>query len=301
MKQPSRALGFIAAAWLMAFTSGPLQAQSLACLIEPNQTIELGSPVIGVLESVPIERGQSVSKGQVLATLQAGVERRAVELAQTRVQAEAELEAAQSSLELARRKHERTESLVQQNFVSSQALDQSRTEARIAERTVARAREQRRLAQNEWQVANAQLAQRSIRSPFDGVVVEKYLSAGERVDERPIARIASIDPLRVEVLVPAAHFTKFRSGLEGTVVPDLPGAAPRKAVVTLVDGMIDSASNTFRVRLRLDNADRAVPAGARCKVAFAGLDLQPSAQVARPPAAAPARVALDRPRAVALP
>jgi hypothetical protein len=36
--------------------------------------------------------------------------------------------------------------------------------------------------------------------------------------------------------------------------------------VTQVDGVIDAASNTFRMRLLLPNADGAVPAGARCRV-----------------------------------
>ena len=35
---------------------------------------------------------------------------------------------------------------------------------------------------------------------------------------------------------------------------------------TVIDQVIDAASNTFRVRLALDNADRAVPAGARCQI-----------------------------------
>ncbi|HEU4621349.1 MAG TPA: biotin/lipoyl-binding protein, partial [Burkholderiaceae bacterium] len=85
-------------------------AQTLACLIEPSRVVELGSPVIGVIEHVNVERGQRVRKGEVVATLQARVEQRAVELAQTKMQAEAELSAAQSNLQLAKRKHERTQS-----------------------------------------------------------------------------------------------------------------------------------------------------------------------------------------------
>src|SRR5206468_6986427 len=129
------------------------RAQSLPCLIEPNRVIELGSPVIGVLEDVAVERGQAVRKGEVVATLRADVERRAVQMAQTKMQADAELAAARANHELALRKQERTEPLVQQNFLPSQALDQSRTEAASAQRTVARAQEQRRLAQDEWRVA----------------------------------------------------------------------------------------------------------------------------------------------------
>lgn len=264
-----------ATGWAMA--AGAVQAQTLPCLIEPSGVVQLGSPVIGVIESMTVERGQFVRKGDVVATLQAGVERRALAMAQTRMEVSAELSAAQANLAFVQRKQERTESLVQQNFLSGQALDQARTETEIAERTVARAREQRRVAEQEWQLAQAQLTQRQIRSPIDGVVVDRYLSAGERVDERPIARIAATDPLRVEVIVPAIHYAQFRVGLKATVAPDLPGMPVRAAEVMLVDGVIDAASNTFRVRLELENRDRAVPAGARCKVAFEGVELQPAA------------------------
>ncbi|HVE52441.1 MAG TPA: hypothetical protein VNB23_03535, partial [Ramlibacter sp.] len=54
----------------------------------------------------------------------------------------------------------------------------------------------------------------------------------------------------------------------------------RLATVTLVDRLIDGASNTFRVRMELPNGDHALPAGLRCK-ADLGLPAPPAA---RPPA-----------------
>ena len=39
------------------------------CLIEPNMTIELSSPVGGVLDTILVDRSDSVQKGQVVATL----------------------------------------------------------------------------------------------------------------------------------------------------------------------------------------------------------------------------------------
>jgi hypothetical protein len=54
------------------------------------------------------------------------------------------------------------------------------------------------------------------------------------------------------------------------VQADVRTAAPRAATVTQVDRLIDAASNTFRVRLAMPNADGGVPAGARCKLEFAG-------------------------------
>jgi RND family efflux transporter MFP subunit len=245
-------------------------AQALGCLIEPFRVSEVGSPIIGVIETTAVERGEHVRAGQVLATLRADVERQSLAVAQSKAQAVGELRAAEANADLARQKLARAKDLADKQFISSQALEQARAEAMVAENRLAQAREQRDVYAREHELAQAQLGQRTIRSPIAGVVVERYLSAGERVEEKPIFRIATVNPLRVEVVLPAAAYATVRQGMSVTVVPEFPGAGPRKARVTLVDRVIDGASNTFRVRMELPNADMSLPAGLRCKVDLGG-------------------------------
>ena len=95
------------------------------------------------------------------------------------------------------------------------------------------------------------------------------MSAGERVENRPILKVAQIDPLRVEVVLPATQYGRVQTGMSARVVPELPGASPVTATVTIVDRIIDPASNTFRARLTLPNRGNALPSGVRCKVEFA--------------------------------
>jgi RND family efflux transporter MFP subunit len=258
-------------------------AQALGCLIEPFRVSDVGSPVIGVIGSTLVERGDRVAAGQVLATLRSEVERQSVAVAATKAQAIGELQAAEANAELARQKLARAADLAHQQFISSQALEQARAEATVAENRLAQAREQRNVFLRERELAQAQLGLRTIRSPISGVVVDRYLSAGERVEERPLYRIAVVDPLRVEVVLPAAHYPAVRKGMQATVTPDFPGASAHPARVTLVDRLIDGASNTFRVRLELPNADHALPAGLRCKV---DLGIAPPARKTAPPATA---------------
>jgi membrane fusion protein, heavy metal efflux system len=68
------------------------------------------------------------------------------------------------------------------------------------------------------------------------------------------------------------------------VWPELFNGSEVSAVVKTVDRVIDAASNTFRVRLELPNADGKLPAGLRCKVDL-GLNLPGRAALS--PAAAP--------------
>ena len=240
-------------------------AQPLGCLIEPFRVSEVGSPVIGVIEATLAERGDRVTAGQALATLRSDVERQSVAVAFSKAQAVGELQAAEANAVLARQKLARAQDLANQQFISSQALEQARAEASVAEHRLAQAREQRGVYMREHDLAQAQLGQRTIRSPITGVIVDRYLSVGERVEEKAVYRVAMVHPLRVEVVLPSSFYGTVRMGMPITVTPDFPGATPRTAKVTLVDKVIDGASNTFRIRLELPNPDLSLPAGLRCK------------------------------------
>lgn len=282
----------IACVTIALICGGAGAAQPLGCLIEPDRIAEIGSPVIGVIESITVERGDRVRKGQVLATLRADVERASVNVASMRAQAEADVRAAHANFEFMRDKQVRAEDLVHKNFISRQALEQARTESKVAEQRLAQAREQQRVSQRELELARAQLDMRSIRAPFDGIVADRYMWPGERVEEKALFRLAKVDPLRIEVIVPAAMFGAIRIGTMLNITPDLPNAGTLKAKVALVDKMMDAASNTFRVRAELPNPNATLPAGLRCKAELTQQRSEPESVGARTSAApAPLRSA----------
>ena len=276
---------------LIASASPTQAAQPLGCLIEPQQVAEVGSPVIGIVQELHVERGDRVVKGQLMALLRGDVERASVGVASSRARAEADEQGARANLAFARQKLERARDLLDRKFISAQGLDQVRTEFEIAEQKLAQAQEQKRIAHRELGLAAAQLAQRSIRSPFDGVVAERYLSVGERVEEKPLFRVAKVDPLKVQVVVPAALYGQIQPGAVASVQPQLPQASAVSAKVTLVDRLIDAPSNTFRVQLELPNPDLALPAGLRCQADF-GLASAKPAHITTPQAIKPASLKL---------
>jgi len=251
----------------LAAASAPVaHAQALDCMIQPHQVVQVGSPVPGVIEQMLVERGDRVSLGQPIIQLQAHVERAALAVARERAVGSGEVRIATSSQELARRELQRAQELYDQNFVSKTYLDKARAESGVAGGRADQAQERRKLASREVELATAQLEQRTIRSPISGVVVERFMSPGEYVDQKPMLRLASVDPLRVDVLVPAVAFGQVETGMVGKVVPELLNQAEHQALVKSVDRVIDAASNTFRVRLELPNPAAAIPAGLRCKV-----------------------------------
>lgn len=249
------------------------RAQALGCLIEPSESIDIGSPVVGVVSQMLVDRGDAVKRGQSLVQLSAGVERAGYAAAQTRSQTEAELRAAEAAESLAGTKAQRAEQLFAANFVAAAARDQAVAELELAQARTRQVREQLRVAAQDAAVAGAQLGQRSIRSPIDGVVVERYVGRGERVEDKPLLRVVALDPLRVEVLMPAAAFGRVRPGMPAVISPSVPGFGELQARVALVDRVIDAASNSFRVRLLLPNPEQQLPAGMRCKATFPSIDL----------------------------
>jgi len=288
-----RAAGLLGAAGLIlagtAFAAPPgaaAPARPLGCLIEPDRVADIGSQVVGLVQQLHVERGDQVSAGQPLLSLKADVERANMGVAERRAGIDADVRAATSSLELARQKVSRAEALVAQNFVSVQALDLARGEHELAAQKLSQVRAQREVWGEERRVAAAQLALRTLNSPFAGVVVERFVNLGERVEDRPLMRVAVIDPLRVELLVPTAQYGTLAPGDTVSIQPELPGAAPVNATVRHVDRVLDPASNSFRVRLSLPNPGHRLPAGLRCKAeAVAAVAPAPSTARLTPTAA----------------
>ncbi len=243
-------------------------ASTLGCVIEPADSAEVAAAAPGVLEAVKVERGTRVRRGQVIATLQSDVERAAVESARARASAESELNALAAARDLAKIKLKRMHALAQLDFGGRLELENAAAEFEIADHKLQQAREALVVAQRDHELAKRQLEQRQVRSPIDGVVADRLLNPGERVDGRPIVRVLAIDRLRVEVVVPSSRFGRIREGMHASVKADGVEAPEVSARVTQVDRFVDAASGTFRARLSLPNADGAVPAGVRCQVAF---------------------------------
>ncbi len=241
---------------------------SLGCLIEATASAEIAAPGGGIVATVLVDRGDRVRRGQPLATLQADLERANVAAAEVRANAAAEIAATAAARDIAKQKARRQYELLQLGFGSPAEYDIAKGELEVADHRLAQAREANELARREALVARAQLAQRTLRSPIDGVVADRLLHPGERADGRPILKLLKLDALRVEVVVPASRIGQLKPGQSVKVTPEGPGGRTLPAEVTQVDAFVDAASGTFRARLALANPDGSVPAGVRCQVAF---------------------------------
>lgn len=264
-------LGLLACAMAVLPARPVAAASEHDCMIEARQAVEIRSPVEAVIESVRVKRGDSVTKGQVLVTLESGPERAALALAQSRAQAVGEIKAAEARVDITQKKLRRAEELVKQNFISANARDEAEAEHKLATEELRRARENQEIAKHEAKRMAEVLALRTIRSPFAGVVVDVMLKPGEFgaiTFKDPIMKLAEIDPLHVEVVLPVSLYGQIKPGQRATVAPEAPIGGRYETAVKIVDRVVDAASGTFGVRLELPNRQRAIPAGVRCRVQF---------------------------------
>lgn len=250
------------------------RANPYECLIEPNQSVEIRSSVEGVIEKVFVKRGDKVKAGQVLAQLESNAEQTAVALALYRSEADGRLQTAKNRRDYAAKKLERSDSLYSKNFVAAQVRDEAEAEKKITESELREASENREIARHEHRHAVELLARRTLRSPIDGVVMDRLLNPGDLAEagtgRKPILKLVQVAPLRVEVVLPLSAYGKLKLGGKADVVPEGLGGH-YDATVTVIDSVFDSASGTFGVRLGLPNVKGELPAGIRCQVEFPGL------------------------------
>lgn len=237
-------------------------------LIEPHIVTKVGSHVPGVLATVNVERGDLIKKGQILATLQADVEKATMALAKERARLTTTIKINETQLAFLKRDKTRITQLYEEKVMTLKEKDEVETRHNIAVLELQEAYENQRLAQLEYARAVAVVRRMTIRSPFNGVVVERLLSPGEYVENQPIVEIAQIDPLNVEVILPVELFGKVKLGMNATIVPVVFAHEKLVAKATIIDRVVDAASGTFGVRLEMANPKHSLPSGLKCKVIF---------------------------------
>lgn len=211
----------------------------LSCLLVPSEEVEISSPVAGVVSEVFMKRGDKVTKGQKLLSLESAVQK-------------AVYETAKAQSEFSKRIVERNKNLISKKLLSDHEIDKIITERQLSE-----------LKMDESQ---ALLKQRTVYSPMNGFVIERTVSPGEFVGEEAFATLVDLNPLNVEIVMPSDQRV-LKRGMRVDIQPQ--GFEKRyQGKIDTVDRVIDAASGTFGVRVELPNPGFVLPAGLKCRAFF---------------------------------
>ncbi|MBX7459984.1 efflux RND transporter periplasmic adaptor subunit [Qipengyuania huizhouensis] len=162
----------------------------------------------GRVVSIPVEAGDWVRQGQVLAVID-----RSVQSQQARAAA-AQIEVAQADAELAQSNLDRSLQLVERGFVSQADVDRltATRDAAVARVRVARAQ------LDELQARNARL---NIVAPSAGLVLERNVEVGATVSagSGPLFRLARGGEIEMLAQVGEEQLTRLRAGVSAEVTP----------------------------------------------------------------------------------
>lgn len=220
--------------------------------LEPKFSADVKSEVSGVVRAVYVTQWVPVRKGTPLARLdtsetEAGLEGLKALDAQARV-----------AVARAKREYDRAQQLKQYGLITQQGLDDAKSALEAAEAAAAATHAQVRTGE-------ARLAKSSIDAPMDGVVAERNVSVGDRVENmggnESMFRIVDNRLLNLTVTVPTPKLPGVRVGQTLEFTTDaLPGRTFTGKVM-FINPAVDVASRSAKVVAEVSNADGALRGG----------------------------------------
>jgi RND family efflux transporter MFP subunit len=225
----------------------------------PLDRAEVSPDMSGIIESVAVEEGDQVKKGQVLyrmrtRSLNLGVE-----------QAAAQLRSAEVALSAAKVEHDRMQRLLAQKATEQAQYDRVKAQYDAAAVGV----EQARVALAQ---ARRGLSDASVRSPIDGVVTEVRKNAGEMATMMPITVVLVVEDqsqLELRFRLPESALSALEPGDEVKARFEAV-KLERSARVHRISPAVDLRTRTFEVIARIDNSDRALKSGMLAVVQLGG-------------------------------
>ena len=193
--------------------------------VDFDQNATVGSRAAGSLTSIRVQRGDRVSKGQTLATIDASIlDANAAEL--------------RTRMDLARTVYEKQKSLWDQQIGTEIQYLQAKNNYQALQRNLATLNQQRALY--------------NVVAPFSGTVDEVLPKLGEiTAPGAPVVRLTSGTGGKILADVSEAYGNSIKAGDNAVVtIPDL-GDAELPATVRVVSRSINATSRTFTVELRL--------------------------------------------------
>jgi RND family efflux transporter MFP subunit len=211
--------------------------------VTSRRRAQLSSRTTGLVQTIAVDAGSRVEKGDTLAKLDPKLAEIELDLIR------AEIEGAEVELEDANRRVEEVKDLIEKGSFA-------RSEARSLEAT-ARIKE---VALKRLKVAEIQQIERIDRhllvAPFSGSIAVKMTEEGEWVDTgTPVLELVEMDHVWFDIQVPQEFLAPIRDAEGVTVILDAYPDKPLQGSISVVVPVKDNVSRTFLTRFDLDDPD----------------------------------------------
>jgi RND family efflux transporter MFP subunit len=244
------------------------EAQGVPLVVEvpgsfiADESSDVASEGSGVVAATPVDLGDRVSRGTVLARLDERDARLRLD------QARAGQQQAQAALDQARERHRLAETtvaryagLLKTGDVSRTVYDQLTSEAEMARHAVTTAEATVADAASRTALAEKAVADTTTRAPFDGFVTERNVTVGEYVGAgTKVATIMRLHPIKLRMQVPEVVSAQIRKGQTVTAQVSALDGAPVTGTVTAVNAALDPATRAVIVEATVPNPSGVVRA-----------------------------------------
>jgi RND family efflux transporter MFP subunit len=221
-------------------------------VVTQHKYIVIGTKILGQIVAEPIEEGQRVKVGDLLAR----IDDRDYQ-AQLR-QSYADRDLAAANVVLKRARAERLRALYKEGVQSKDSLDDAENQLSVAEAELNK-------ANGAIDFAKFNVTQTVIRSPISGVVLQKYRELGDTITafgQSPggggatdIAQLADLTDMRCEVDINESDIAKVTMGTPATVIPDAYPDNPFPAQVVKIYPEADRQKGTVKVEVKILQPD----------------------------------------------
>ena len=177
---------------------GPTVSTTISGFTEPYRAVEVSAPEMGSIAQIMVKEGDSVTSGTVLAVLNDDVLQASLRVVQESSQVTGRLDSARAELAMYRQRFEKLKGLHARHHASQQELDRAQSQLEIAQAKLAAVEDELRIKGLEVKRIEAQLEQRKVRAPIDGLVSRIVKEPGEYVSaaDPVVLRLVQIDPLK---------------------------------------------------------------------------------------------------------
>lgn len=248
--------------------------------VTPRRRATIAAKITGRVTRMIADEGMHIQEGQVLATLDDSDARvRLISAKADRDATAAALKDLQVQLENADRELRRSQALQKQGVSSIQALDLARTAADSLRAKITLTDQQVQAAEARIRVAQQDVDNCTVRSPYAGIVVSKDAQVGEMVSpvsagggftRTGIATVVDMQSLEIEVDVNESYIARVREGMPVTAILDAYPDWKIPAKVRTVIPTADRQKATVKVRISFDQLDPRILPDMGVKVTFLG-------------------------------
>ena len=250
---------------LFVVSAAPALADDVEGFTEPYRTVNVGVTEVGIVSEMKVREGDTVQRGQALATLDQEVHLALLAIAEANMEIHGRLDSAKAELELNRDKLSKLQQLGLQGHARQEEISRARTNAAIAEANVRSVEEELLIRRLEYDKMAAQLQRRSILAPLDGVVITIHKEVGEAVapNDPELVTLVQLTALKATFSVPSTQIDGLRLG---AMLKLQIGQTPAEGTVEFLSPTIDAESGTVRVKVRVENPDGRYLSGQRCSL-----------------------------------